>query len=95
MLKKKRNFDLFFVQKNIILPDEVQKKKITGKMAVSFFVEPDGKLNSPKIELSLNSLLDDAAFKVLELMPKWIPAKQHNRQIRTKYIMPILISLKK
>ena len=84
-----------FVQKNIILPDEIQKKKITGKMAISFFVEPDGKLTNPKIELSLNSQLDDAAFKVLELMPKWIPAKQHNRQIRAKYIMPILISLKK
>jgi periplasmic protein TonB len=84
-----------FVQKNIVLPEEVQKKKITGKMAVSFFVEPNGKLTSPKIELSLNSQLDEAAFKVLDMMPKWIPAKQHNRQIRAKYIMPILISLKK
>jgi periplasmic protein TonB len=84
-----------FVQNTIVLPDDVQKKKVTGKMAISFFVEPDGKLTNPKIELSLHPSLDEAAFKVLDAMPAWIPAKHHNRLIRQKFIMPIVISLKK
>lgn len=84
-----------FVQKVIELPEEVIKNKITGKMAVGFFVEPDGSLTNPRIELSLNRALDEAAFKVLDQMPKWIPAKSHNRLIRTKYTMPITITIRK
>jgi TonB family protein len=84
-----------FVQRVIVLPDEVIKNRIVGKMAVGFYVEPDGTLTNPKIELSLNRALDEAAFKVLDVMPKWIPAKSHNRLIRTKYTMPITITLRK
>ena len=84
-----------FVQKVIELPDEVIKNKITGKMAIGFIVEPDGRLTNPKIELSLNRALDEAAFKVLDQMPKWIPAKLHNRLVRSKYTMPITITLRK
>jgi antitoxin component YwqK of YwqJK toxin-antitoxin module len=84
-----------FVQKVIELPEEVIKNKITGKMAVGFFVEPDGSLSNPKIELSLNRALDEAAFKVLDQMPKWIPAKSHNRLTRAKYTMPITITIRK
>lgn len=80
-----------FVQRTIVLPDEVKRKKITGKMAVSAWVEPDGSLSNPKIELSLHPDLDEAAFKVVDQMPKWIPAKRHNRLIRAKYIIPIKI----
>ncbi len=84
-----------FVQKVIELPDEVIKNRIVGKMAVGFIVEPDGKLSNPKIELSLNRALDEAAFKVLDQMPKWIPAKTHNRLVRSKFTMPITITLRK
>lgn len=84
-----------FVQKVIELPEEVIKNKITGKMAIGFFVEPDGSLTNPKIELSLNRALDEAAFKVLDQMPKWIPAKSHNRLTRAKFTMPITITIKK
>lgn len=84
-----------FVQKLIELPEEVVKNKITGKMAVGFIVEPDGTLSNPKIELSLNRALDESAFKVLDQMPKWIPAKSHNRLIRAKYTMPITITIRK
>ena len=64
-------------------------------MAIGFIVEPDGSLSNPKIELSLNRVLDEAAFKVLDQMPKWIPAKSHNRLIRAKYTMPITITIRK
>jgi len=84
-----------FVQKVIELPEEVIKNKITGKMAVGFIVEPDGSLSNPKIELSLNRALDEAAFKVLDQMPKWIPAKSHNRLVRAKFTMPITITIRK
>ncbi len=84
-----------FVQKVLELPEEVIKNKITGKMAIGFFVEPDGSLTNPKIELSLNRALDEAAFKVLDQMPKWIPAKSHNRLIRAKFTMPITITIRK
>ncbi len=81
-----------FVQRTIVLPEEVKRKRITGKMAVSVWVEPDGKLTNPKIELSLHPELDEAAFKVVDQMPKWLPAKRHNRLTRAKYIIPIKIT---
>ncbi|WP_435356533.1 energy transducer TonB [Emticicia sp. SJ17W-69] len=83
-----------FVQKVIELPEEVVKNKIVGKMAIGFYVETDGTLTNPKIELSLNRALDEAAFKVLDVMPKWTPAKAHNRLVRAKYTMPIVITLR-
>jgi TonB family protein len=84
-----------FVQRTIVLPEEVKKKRITGKMAVSVWVEEDGSLSNPKIELSLHPHLDEAAFKVIDQMPKWIPAKRHNRLTRAKYIIPIKIMERK
>lgn len=84
-----------FVQKNIELPAEVVKKQITGKTVVSFWVEPDGSITEPKIMLSLHPELDEAVFKVLDKMPKWIPAKQHNRLIRAKFTMPVTITIRK
>jgi protein TonB len=84
-----------FVQRTIELPTDVIKKQITGKTVVSFWVEPDGSLTEPKIMLSLHPELDEAVFKVLDKMPKWIPAKQHNRLIRSKFTMPISITIRK
>jgi periplasmic protein TonB len=81
-----------FVQRTIVLPESVKSKRITGKMAVSVWVEPDGSLSNPKIELSLHPELDEAAFKVVDQMPKWLPAKRHNRLTRAKYIIPIKIT---
>ena len=78
-----------FLKRNVRYPADAAKNKIAGKVIVSFWVDEEGNIMNPKIEQSLNETLDSEVLKVVENMPKWLPAKQHNRAYKQMYILPV------
>ena len=48
---------------------------------------------SPEEIESWNKSLEDEAIRVLNLMPKWIPAKQRGKVVRMKYTLPFTFRL--
>lgn len=81
-----------YLKKHLHYPAEATANKVAGKVVVSFCVKEDGSIISPKIEESLGEVFDNEVIKMVNEMPKWLPAKHHNRAVKQMYILPVAFS---
>jgi len=84
---------LEFISKTIIYPKEALKNNEQGRVYLSFVIEKDGAISNIKVTRGVSNSLDIEAKRVLEMMPKWKPAKQSNRTVRSRYNLPIKFEL--
>ncbi len=82
-----------FLSENISYPKEAQKKKISGRVIISFVVEKNGSVSEVQTERSLYPSLDEEAVRVVKSMPNWTPGKQGGQVVRVKYTLPVTFSL--
>ena len=85
---------LEFLSKNLRYPYTAKAKNIENTVICCFFIEKDGTLKQPIVLQSASPLLDREALRVIQTLPKWIPAKKQGKPIRVKYILPISFRLK-
>jgi periplasmic protein TonB len=78
-----------FLQKNLKYPEKAFRANVTGKVSVKFIVEVDGSLSNFQIEVSPGFGVGEEVIRVLKLSPKWIPAKQKDRKVRSVFRLPI------
>ena len=82
-----------YIADNFRYPNIQGDCSIQGKIVVSFIVNEDGNLNDIKVKKSVYSDLDKEAVRVVKSMPKWNPAKQKGKAVKTRYTLPITIRL--
>ena len=80
---------------NIKYPKDCLKKKIEGRVMVSFVVEKDGSITDVKTIKSPHSSLSKEAERVVKTMPKWKPGQFNNEPVRTRYTLPIVFRMAK
>ena len=80
-----------YIADNFRYPNIQGDCSIQGKIVVSFIVNEDGNLNDIKVKKSVYSDLDQEAVRVVKSMPKWIPAKQNGKAVKSKYTLPVYI----
>lgn len=78
-----------WLKEHIKYPKDCLKKKIEGRVIVSFIVEKDGSLDSIKVVKSPNPSLSKEAIRVAKEMPKFVPARQGNKCIKSRFMLPI------
>ena len=78
-----------FLRENTQYPEEAVKNSIQGKVIVSFVIEEDGSISNIKVARGVHPALDEEAVRVVGLMPKWKPAMNNSKPIRTKYNVPV------
>lgn len=61
-----------------------------GYIIVGFVVERDGSITNVSVIKGVDSTLDEAAVKVVQQMPKWIPGRQNGKTVRVKYNVPVV-----
>ena len=83
-----------YLSKNIKYPDDAAKKKVEGKVFVTFVVDTDGKITEVSLLRKVFPSLDAEAIRVISAMPNWIPGKQKGQAVRVKYTVPIMFRLK-
>ena len=74
-------------------PQEAVAKKIEGRVITNFVVEKDGSISDITIARGVNSLLDNEAKRIFEVMPKWKPGTQNGEIVRVRLTLPILFRL--
>ena len=74
-------------------PDAALKRKIEGKVMVSFIVNADGSISDIKLVQGAHKLLDDEALRVVRLMPKWKPGLEDGRPCRSMISIPIVFEI--
>ena len=83
-----------YLSKNIKYPADAEKKKVEGKVFVTFVVDTDGKITDVSLLRKVFPSLDAEAVRVISAMPNWIPGKQKGQVVRVKYTVPIMFRLK-
>ncbi len=84
-----------FISQNFETPKSPDNTKLTGKVYLTFVVEPDGTLSNYKILRDTYGYgAGDEAIRVLKLSPKWNPGTINDEPVRTLYSLPIAIQSK-
>ena len=83
-----------YISNNVKYPDDAAKKKVEGKVFVTFVVDTDGKITDVSLLRKVFPSLDAEAIRVISAMPNWIPGKQKGQVVRVKYTVPIMFRLK-
>lgn len=78
-----------WITENIKYPEECMKKKIVGRVFVSFIVNEDGSTSEIKIIKSPHPSLAKEAERVVKMMPKWKPATFGGEPIRFQFLLSI------
>lgn len=83
-----------FIQLNLKYPDNARALLLGGKAFLKFVVNEEGSINDVEILKSTgNKEMDNEAIRVVNLMPKWEPAKQTGRAVKCYFNLPISYSL--
>lgn len=83
-----------FINSQLKYPAKCQEMGIQGRVFVSFVVNKDGSIVDIKTLRSPDPLLTKEAERVVSLMPKWVPAIQGWKNVRSKFTLPIMFSLR-
>jgi len=77
---------LTFISENIKIPKEAD---VQGTVYVSVIVEPTGQLSNIRIMRGIGGGCDEAALKVLDMMPNWVPGLCHGTAVPVSMVVPI------
>lgn len=82
-----------FIMDHMSYPPIAKENGTQGMVALSFVVEKDGSINDIKILKDLGDGCSKEAIRVLRMMPKWKPGKNHGEPVRVQYNLPIKFKL--
>lgn len=83
-----------FLQQNIKYPTEARKKKVEGKVFITFIIEKDGSFSHLRVVRDPGYGCGAEALRVMKLSPKWNAGVQNGHKVRVQYTMPINFTLK-
>lgn len=78
-----------YLKQNLRYPDGAASKNLSGKVWLSFVVEPDGKLSDIQVMQSAGNGFDEEAVRVVNNSPIWQPGLQNGQPVRVRYNLPI------
>ncbi len=81
---------LKYIEVNTIYPEEARNKGLEGKVFINFLVSKTGEVQNVKVAKGVDPLLDNEAIRVVQSMPKWKPATQRGKPVKTSITIPII-----
>lgn len=82
-----------FLSENIRYPEDAQKKKVEGRVVVQFVVDEEGHIINPTVVRKVYPSLDTEALRIIALMPKWTPGRDHGQTVCANFVVPIVFRL--
>jgi protein TonB len=80
---------LKFVSSRLNYPAAALDRNVSGKVYVTFTVDPEGRLRDPHVVRGLGSGLDEEALRLVRLMPWWNPGKVQGQPVWVTLTLPI------
>ena len=81
---------LKFLSGRLNYPTAALDKRLSGKVFITFTVDPAGHLHNPQVVRGLGSGLDEEALRLVRLMPWWTPGKIQGQPVWVTLTMPIV-----
>jgi protein TonB len=83
---------LAYLNSHLVYPKKAVRKRIEGTVLLQFIVDKDGSVSDLKV-LYGDPILAEAALKAMEDTPKWTPAVQNGRAVKSYKKQPIVFRL--
>jgi periplasmic protein TonB len=83
---------LAFINSHLEYPKKAARKKIEGTVMLQFIVDKDGSISDLKA-LSGDPLLAEAALKAMADSPRWKPAVQNGKLVKSYKKQPVVFKL--
>ncbi|MEL6277070.1 MAG: energy transducer TonB, partial [Bacteroidota bacterium] len=68
-----------YFENAIQYPTTARESGLEGTVTVAFHVLTDGSIYAPKIVSSLHKCCDEEVLRVIQEMPKWVPARKDGK----------------
>ncbi|MCR4592564.1 MAG: energy transducer TonB [Bacteroidaceae bacterium] len=78
-----------WLSEHIKYPQICIEQGVQGRVTVAFVVNRDGTIVDVEVVQSKDSNLSKEAIRVVKQMPKWKPAKQGNKTVRSRFRLPV------
>jgi len=78
-----------YLQDNVVYPDSAQKLGIQCKVNVTFTVNVDSTISDATVAKPVGGGCDEEALRVVNKMPKWVPAQLKGKRVARKYSLEI------
>ncbi|RPE09661.1 TonB family protein [Chitinophaga lutea] len=76
----------YYIKQNMQYPKEARAAGITGAITVEFLILANGRVGNPATMGEVIGYgLEEEAMRLVEKMPKWIPAKLDGKAVTTKH----------
>ena len=82
-----------WLSEHIKYPAIAQEQGIQGRVFVQFVVNRDGSIVDVKVLRSPDPSLSKEAERVVKEMPRWKPARQGNKTVRSRFNLPVMFRL--
>jgi periplasmic protein TonB len=83
---------LRYLNDHLVYPKKAVRKKIEGTVVLQFIVNKDGSIADLTV-LTGDPILAEAAEQAMADCPRWIPAEQYGRKVRSYKKQPIVFKL--
>jgi TonB family protein len=74
-------------------PADARRQGIDGTVKVKFTITKDGSLSDIQLLNNVNPFLDQEALRLVNAMPKWVPARLDGREVNMSFILPVAFRL--
>ncbi|MDQ2773001.1 MAG: energy transducer TonB [Bacteroidota bacterium] len=81
---------LQFLSRKLQYPAEALDRQLSGKVHVTFVVDPEGHLHDPSVVRGLGAGLDEEALRLVRIMPWWTPGRVQGRPVWVRVTLPIV-----
>jgi len=82
-----------YLTDNMVYPDRAQKIEKQGSVVLQFIVDTEGRVIDPEITRSVEFSLDEEAMRMIKESPRWKPAVQNGKKVKSYKIQPITFKL--
>lgn len=82
-----------FMTRNFFYPPDAKRDGIEGIVRVRFTVSAEGNLEDVEVVNKVNPYLDREALRIVNRMPKWIPAVQDGDKVDMVFTLPVVFRL--
>ena len=82
-----------YLADSIKYPAMARENGIEGTVYVEFIIAKDGNVTEANVKRGIGGGCNEEALRIVNAMPKWIPAKQKNKPVKVKYTLPVKFKL--
>ncbi len=82
-----------YIKDNCHYPDSARKAGIQGRVAIQFIVDEKGHITDAKVVHGIGYGCDEEALRLIKKMPRWKPAKEGRKAIKTTMTQVVRFSL--